>query len=190
MHALRFSIVMTLIAIAIVAIVTPLKASELDGMMEMCDKKMCPWFKTRATPPKGWIENPEWSLRYKAKVMFKDGDQSKNAPLMYVRSHPGDAALPLDDYIAVAQKRWKEELKTSSIEPQPDVVREGKPAFKVFLYKNPDVPEQALELTAFTKDTDSAHKNQTYFQQVVLVAPNKKVLGKAKAAFEALLRSL
>ena len=37
----------------------------------------------------------------------------------------------------------------------------SEPRFKVYLYKNP--PEQAFELTAFTKDTDAAHPVQTYF---------------------------
>lgn len=166
-------------------------ASELDGIMQICSgNKICSWFKTKAEPPKGWEADEEWTNRYEAVVMFKGGDQSKTAPMMYVRTHLAEKTIEIGDYIKGAQEGWLDKVKDSKITALPDVAREGKPTFKVFLYENPSVPDQAFELTAFTKDTDPSHDNATYFQQVVLVAPDKEVLESSRAAFEELLQRL
>lgn len=165
-------------------------ASELDGILIPCGKKMCPWVKTKAEPPKGWVEDKEWTERYQSVFFFENGDHDLTKPVIYVRSHLGEAKLSLEDYVKDAQSKWKGAHKRTSIEPQADVARDGKPTFKVFLYKNPDVKEQAFELTAFTKDTDPSHGNATYFQQAVLVAPSKKAIDAARPAFEELLGRL
>ena len=167
------------------------RAAELDGMMEICaDKKVCPWFKAKVVPPKGWVEDEAWTKHYKAVFLFRTGERGTDAPVMYVRSHPGDKALGLDAYIKNAQDKWKYVSAGSSIEARADVAVAGHPAFKVFLYKNPAVADQAFELTAFKKDTDPAHENQTYFQQVVLIAPTLDAIEAAQPAFEALLAKL
>lgn len=176
---------------ALIAATSPAPASELDGILEPCgDNRMCPWVKTKAEAPKGWAEDKEWTERYKAVFFFEGGDQSKDKPVLYVRTHLAEASIDLDAYIKQAQAGWKGDHKASKIEPQPGLQRDGKPAFKVFLYKNPAVKDQAFELTAFTKDTDPSHGNSTYFQQVVLVAPTRAVLDAARPAFEDLLRRL
>lgn len=165
-------------------------ASELDGILVPCGKGMCPWVKTKAAPPEGWVEDKEWTERYQAVFFFENDDHSPEKPLIYVRSHLGEAKVSLDAYVEGAQSSWKSSHKRSKIEPEADVTRDGKPTFKVFLYKNPDVKEQAFELTAFTKDTDPSHGNATYFQQAVLVAPTMAALDAARPAFKALLGRL
>lgn len=189
----HFSIWVVVLATAAAFMLGPAApASELDGIVKPCGpNQICAWFKTRAKPPKGWAIDEDWTTQYEAVVMFKGGDKSKTAPMMYVRTHMVQTdSQSVEDYAKGAQERWLEKVKDSIIEPQPDIARAGKAAFKVFLYKNPSVPEQAFELTAFTKDTDPAHENATYFQQVVLVAPSLKTLERARAAFEDLLKRL
>jgi hypothetical protein len=186
------------LAFLILPTMTPaVQAAELEGIMEICkNKQLCPWFKVKAKLPKGWAVDEEWTQRYHALVLFEDGDKSVSKPVIYVRAHAGEAKLALDEYIKVAQARWKEHVPgMSSIEPLEDVVRDGKPTFKVYLYKNPEVPEQAFELTAFTKDTtkaykDREHNDQTVFFQAVMSCSDMKSLEKAKAAFYELLNGI
>lgn len=164
---------------------TPAVAAELKGYVWICPEKkeMCYWHKAVVAPPKGWAEDESWTQRYKAVVMFPNGDKSRSKPVMYVRAHAGDKDLSIDTYVRVAQERWQKKVTDNTIEPLADLPRAGKPTFKVYLYKNPSQPDQAFELTAFMKDTDNAHPEQPYFFQVVLSAPNKVLLDKAKAAF-------
>ena len=167
-------------------------AAQLKGYVWNCPDKpaICWWHKAVVEPPKGWAENETWTMRYKALVMFPDGRNDKTKPVMYVRTHSGDKTLALDEYIRVAQERWKGRIPDSSIEPLADLDRAGKPGFKVYLYRNPSQPEQAFELTAFMKDVDAAHPEQTYFFQVVLSSPSMDELEKAKPAFYELLGKL
>ncbi len=151
---------------------------------------MCFWHKAVVAAPKGWTEDEAWTQRYRALTLFPNGRKTKNDPMMYVRAHHGDKELSIEQYVAVAQERWKKRVPDSTIEPQPDLVRAGKPTLKVFLYKNPSVPEQAFELTAFMKDVDQANPKETYFFQAVLVSPSMSELEKAKAAFYDLLGRL
>jgi hypothetical protein len=177
-------------ALLVALVAVSASAAKLSGQMELCDGHMCPWFKAVVPVPKGWAEDESWSSRYKALVMFPRGNKSKSVPLMYLRAHPGDPALALDQYVKVAQERWLTRLKDSTISRLDDVKREGKPAFMVYLYKNPSQPDQGFELTAFSKDVDTAEKPQTFFFQAVLSSPSMKELDKAKPAFYALINRL
>ncbi len=167
-------------------------AAELKGYALHCPEKnqICFWHKAIVAPPRGWIEDEAWTQRYQAAVYFENGDKSSSKPVMYLRAHAGDRELALDKYIAVAQERWKDRLEDTTIEPLADFTRKDKPGFKVFLYKNPAQPDQAFELTAFTKDTDAAHPGQTYFFQAVLSSPSMEELERTKAAFYELLANL
>ncbi|CAN0508632.1 unnamed protein product, partial [Phaeothamnion confervicola] len=135
----------------------PAAAAQLKGYAWICPEKkeMCYWHKAVVAPPKGWTEDEAWTQRYKSLMMFPNGDRSRSKPVMYVRAHAGDKDLGIDAYIAVAQERWMKKVTDSTIEPLADFPRAGKPAFKVFLYKNPSQADQAFELTAFLKDTDN-----------------------------------
>jgi len=167
-------------------------AAKLQGYAWHCEdqKQVCFWHKAVVSPPKGWTEDEGWTRRYQALFLFRNGDKSKSKPVMYVRTHHGDKNQALDDYVRVAQERWTGRVPDSRIEPQPDFAQDGKPGFKVFLYRNPSQPDQAFELTAFKKDVDPDHPNETYFFQVVLVAPSMKEIDGARAAFYELLGRL
>lgn len=182
----------SIFGVSLAALPDPGAAAQIKGYARNCPEKneLCVWHKAVVTPPKGWIEDEAWTQRFQRIVFFENGDQSSSNPVMYLRAHRGDKALALDDYIQVAQKRWKEKLVESSIEALPDFKRKGKPAFKVFLNQNPAVADQAFELTAFTKDADAEHPEETYFFQAVLSSPSKEGLERVKAAFYELLGNL
>lgn len=181
---------LTLVATQILSM--PVQAATIKGIAEQCaeKKQICFWHKAVVTPPKGWIEDPQWTLRYKAMTMFENGDQSESKPLMYLRTHAGEKELSLDEYVRVAQERWTKRVPDSKIEPLADFVRPGKPVIKVFLYKNPSVENQEFELTAFMKDVDSAHPDQTYFFQAVVVSSSREEIEKAKKSFYELLGNM
>lgn len=167
-------------------------AAQLKGYATQCAEKqqLCVWLKAAVTPPKGWIEVEDWSYRYQALVLFENGDQSADKPLMYLRAEPAGKNETLEKYIEDAEKYWKTRHRDSTIERLADFERQNKPTFKVFLYRNPSNPEQAFELTAFTQDVDAAHPERTYVFQGVLVSPSKEELERTKAAFYELLANL
>jgi hypothetical protein len=167
-------------------------AASLKGFVWMCaeGKQLCYWHKAVVTPPKGWVEDETWSRRYKAMVMFPNGDKSKSQPLMYVRAHYGDKELDLEKYVNGAQEGWKNQVPDCTIEPLSDFERHDKPTFKVYLYKNPSQPSQAFELTAFTKDVDVDNPQNTFFFQIVLSSPDLAQIETAKPAFYDLLERL
>jgi hypothetical protein len=178
--------------LAFVGIGSAVTAAEIKGHAFACPntKEMCFWHQVVVAIPKGWTEDKAWTQRYRALTLFPKGNNSRDQPLIYVRAHSGDKDLDLDKYVSTAQQRWKASMPTSTMEPQADLVRAEKPTIRLFLYKNPSVPEQAFELTAFTKDVDAAHPDQTYFFQAVLVSPSMAQLDKAKPAFLELLGKL
>lgn len=167
-------------------------AAELQGYAWFCaeTKQMCWWHKAIVDPPKGWAEDKAWTKRYQAVVMFPDGKNDRSKPVMYVRTHNGDKNLSLEEYISVAQERWKTKVTDSIIEPLPDFTREAKPSLKVYLYKNPSQQDQEFELTAFMKDVDVKHPEQTYFFQIVMSSSSIEEIEKAKPAFFDVLKRL
>jgi hypothetical protein len=166
-------------------------AAELKFYGVVCPEKqqICVWPKAVVTPPKGWIE-ADWSDRYKQLVLFENGDRSTDKPLIYLRTVFSGKNETLGKYIEAVEKSWKQMSRDSAIERLADFERKNKPAFKVFLYRNPSNPEQAFELTAFTQDVDAANPKRTYNFQAVLVSPDKKELERTKAAFYELLANL
>jgi hypothetical protein len=108
------------------------RAAEIQGYMVICEKVTCPWHKAVFQPPEGWVEDESWTQQYRAVVLFP-GSNDRTKPVMYVRTHHGEADLALGPYVDVAQKRWKENVPDTSIEPLADFARAGKPTFKVYL---------------------------------------------------------
>jgi len=190
---LKLLIRSALIAIAVAsAFSLQVRAADLKGFVYPCPERqgMCFWHKAVFDPPKGWMENESWTQRYKAAVLFPAGGQGRDKPMMYVRAHQGDKDQTIESYAAGAQDRWRKRVPDTVIESLPDVERPGKQAIKLFLYKNPSVPDQAFELTAFMKDADNNNPDAIFFLQAVLVAPNSKELEKARPAFMEVLKRL
>jgi hypothetical protein len=181
-----------LVILALALTTTVSSAASIKGIAYKCPDRagMCVWHMAVVSPPEGWAEDKEWTQRYRAFTIFRKGKKGKNDPLIYLRAHSGDKALSIEEYVSVAQERWKKRMTTSTIEPQPDLVRAGKPALKLYLYKNPSTPEQAFELTAFLKDVDDANPGETYFFQAVLVSPTLEGLEQARPAFLEMLGRL
>ncbi len=164
-------------------------AAELEAQYFVQGNHIQAWYKSLVKPPRGWVENREWTERYERLVLFEGGDMSQEKPFMYVRAHPADDR-PLEDYISQAQAGWLAKLKDTTIEPLPDLERTGKPVIKLFLYRNPSQPDQAFELTAFMKDVPAKPSEPPIYFQVVLAAPKMEELERVRPAFMELLGNL
>jgi hypothetical protein len=168
----------------------PASAGEIQRYMVDCGGKMCPWFEAVVTPPKGWVISKNETHINRVTLMFPGAKVDYSGAVMYVKTSFDGDNQPLADFIATAQKRWKASHADFTAEKQADVKRGGKPDGTVFLYKNPSMPQQAFELTAFVKDVDPAHKDQNFVFQVVLTAPSMQGIDANKAAFYEMLRGL
>ena len=132
------SIALVAAAIAIAGGAGRAISAEIKGFAYPCGEnqgtvQICSWHQVVVPAPKGWIEDEAWTKRYRALTLFPNGDKSKSKPLIYVRTHYGDKTLSIEDDVAGAQEKWKKKMPDSTIEAQPDLVRTGKPTFKMVL---------------------------------------------------------
>jgi hypothetical protein len=163
-------------------------SGEIRRLGAICGDKVCPWFQAVVDPPEGWMVSDEIGQANQITVLLPKGEPDPAKPFIYVRTSYDSNNQPLQAFIAVEQKQWRQDVPDSIIEPLNSFAREGKPAFLIYLYKNPSRPRQAFELVAFTKDVDPTRKDQRFFFQVVLAAPSMWVLEASKAAFYLVLR--
>ncbi len=168
----------------------PASAGEIRRNMADCGGKACPWFEAAVTPPKGWTISKNETHINRVALMFPGAKVDYSGAVMYVKTTFDGDNQALADFIATAQKRWKASHADFTAEKLADFKRDGKPDCTVYLYKNPSMPQQAFELTAFVKDTDPAHKDQNFVFQAVMTAPAMKMIEENKAAFYELLRGL
>ena len=121
-------------------------AAELKGYAVPCPEKhqICFWGKPAVTPPKGWIEDEDWSNRYHALFLFENGDNSTDKPVMYIHAEAPRKGDTLEQFIEAGQKDWKARQKDRSIEKLADFERKNKPSFKVFLYRESFNPRAGL----------------------------------------------
>src|SRR5271166_213582 len=121
-------------------------AAELKGYAIPCPEthQICFWLKPVVVPPKGWIEDEDWSFRYQALFLFENGDHGTDKPVMYLHTRGPRKGETLEQFIEEHQTDWRESQKNRTIEKLADFERKNKPSFKVFLYRNPGNPEQAF----------------------------------------------
>jgi hypothetical protein len=124
---------------------------------------MCPWFEAVVTPPKGWTASKNETHINRVALMFPGAKVDYSGAVMYVKTTFDGDNQPLAGFIAAAQSRWKASHADFTAEKLADFKRAGKPDCTVYLYKNPSMPQQAFELTAFVKDADPAQKDQNCF---------------------------
>lgn len=165
-------------------------AGQIKRFVEPCQDGMCPWFLAVVTPPAGWSEDEEATQTNHVAMLTRDGHVTARDAIMYVLTGYDWHKLSLDEYIKGSEDGWLEKVKDAKIDDLGELKRDGKPAFRIRLYHNPSQPKQAFELTAFTKDVDPQHTDQSFFFQVVLTGPSMKSLEIAKPAFYEILKGL
>jgi hypothetical protein len=166
-------------------------SAEVKKRMVMCPgQKLCVWFQSSVTPPKGWIEDKDAGERNHVTILLPDKDVVDfTDPMIYVQtsSEPGPATL--DAIIAVNQAQWRKQEPKGSITPIGTAPRgDGAAPFKLFLYRNPDQPKQAFETIAFGFAIQP--NGERYFLTVVDTAADKAAIDRSNDDFLAVLKGL
>jgi hypothetical protein len=182
----------SLLVVVLAAVGTAGDASaEVKKLMTMCPgQKLCGWFKSTVTPPKGWIEDADAGAQNHVTILLPDKDDVDfNDPMIYVQTSVEPGPDTLDVIIAVNQAQWRKQEPKGSITPIGTAPRAGGEApFKLFLYQNPDKPKQAFETIAYGFTTTP--NGERYFLTVVDTAANKAAIDKSSDDFLAVLKQL
>ena len=182
----------SLIVFALVAVGATTGASaEVKKLMTVCPgQKLCAWFQSRVTPPKGWVEDKDAGAQNHVTILLPDKvEVDFNDPMIYVQTSYEPGPDTLDAIIAVNQARWRKEEPKGSITPAGTAPRaSGAAPFKLFLYQNPDKPKQAFETIAYGFAIQP--NGERYFLTVVDTAANKAAIDKSNDDFLAVLKGL
>ena len=160
-------------------------------MMSMCPvQKLCAWYQSTVTPPKGWVEDKDAGEANRVTILLPDkANLSFNDPMIYVQTSSEPGTDTLDAIIAVHQARWRKEEPKGAITPAGTAPRaSGAAPFKLFLYQNPDKPKQAFETIAYGFAIQP--NGERYFLTVVDTAANKAAIDKSNDDFLAVLKGL
>ena len=166
-------------------------SAEVKKRMSMCPgQKLCAWYQSTVTPPKGWIEDQDAGEEHHLTILLPDKQNLDfNDPMFYVQTSAEPGSETLDAIVAVNQAQWRKEEPKVAITPIGTVSRANRaPSFKLFLYHNPDKPKQAYEAIAFGLTTTPG--GDRYFITVVDTAASKPAIDQSNADFLAVLKGL
>ena len=182
----------SLIVFALVAVGAATGASaDVKKLMTMCPgQKLCAWFQSTVTPPKGWVEDKDAGERNHVTILLPDKDDVDfNDPMIYVQTSYEPGSDTLDAIIAVNQAQWRKQAPKGSITPIGTAPRaDGAAPFKLFLYRNPDQSKQAFETIAY--GFTPLPNGERYFLTVVDTAADKAAIDKSNDDFLAVLKGL
>ena len=159
--------------------------------MTICPgQKLCAWFQSTVTPPKGWVEDRDAGAQNHVTILLPDKDDVDfSDPMIYVQTSYEPGADTLDAIIAVNQAQWRKQAPKGSITPIGTAPRaDGAAPFKLFLYQNPDQPKQAFETIAYGFATLA--NGERYFLTVVDTAADKAAIDTSNDDFLAVLKGL
>jgi len=166
-------------------------SAEVKKMMSMCPgQKLCAWYLSTVTPPKGWVSDPDSGEQNHVAILLPDKDDLDfNDPMIYVQTSLEAGPDTLDAIIAVNQAQWRKKEPKGSITPAGTAPRaNGAEPFKLFLYRNPDKPKQAFETIAYGFVVQP--NGERYFLTVVDTAASKAAIDKSNHDFLAVLKGL
>jgi hypothetical protein len=190
--AARWIRVASLLVFALAALATAGGASaEIRKLVTICPgQKLCAWFQSTVTPPKGWVEDRDAGAQNHVTILLPDKDDVDfSDPMIYVQTSYEPGADTLDAIIAVNQAQWRKQAPKGSITPIGTAPRaDGAAPFKLFLYQNPDQPKQAFETIAYGFATLA--NGERYFLTVVDTAADKAAIDTSNDDFLAVLKGL
>jgi hypothetical protein len=192
---MRYRILLTpLLAVAALAALAaaPTAAqAEIKKMMASCPGKLCAWFQSTVTPPKGWALDAEGSAANLVTILVPDKrDLTFSDPMIYVQTAYRPDAVAFDDIVASdLEILRKSSTARAKITPIGEAPREtGKAPFKLFLFENPDKPKQAVEKIAYGLETRP--NGERYFLTVVDTAADRRAIDESARAYLAILSGL
>ena len=188
----RTFLIPLLALVALSALAAPTAAqAEIKKMMLLRPGKLCPWFQATVTPPKGWVLDDAAGKAHLVTFLTPNKkDLSFSDPVIYVQTAYRPDAIAFDDIVAsdLAGLR-KESTARAKITPIGEVARAaGKPAFKVFLFENPDKPKQAVEKIAY--GLEILPNGERYYLTIVDTAADRRAIDDSASAYLEVLAGL
>lgn len=164
-------------------------SAEVEKFADLGDGKLDVYFRLKFTPADGWVQDRQATDQYGVAVYVQTGKTFGSAPaLMYIRVEYNRNNATLDSFINVENGRWIADAKDAKIDKLPGEPRaNGMPAFEVYHFFNPSLPQQAYEMMAYGEDTDKDHN--AYFLMIALTGASQKVLDDAEKGYRSALRA-
>ena len=162
--------------------------AEVQKIMNLCDGKLCPFFKLVLTPPRGWVIEKEATNKNKVQMLVPEGKNFRNAePLIYVKvSWHRDKQQSLADFARISNEHWQAGAGDARISELAPVERaNGKPAFLRFAYETPSKAQQAFEIVSFGLDSDN--DGNEFVLMVGMTGSSKAPLDRANKDYVSLL---
>jgi len=161
--------------------------ADIEKIMNLCDNKMCAFFRASITIPPGWTEDKAATHYFNSQFLLPVGVPFEKAPAkIYVVVRYNRNRQPISDFIPQAMADWKGRTKDAKITRLDDLSRgEGKPAFERRQFEAPSLKEQGYELQAVTTDGDK--DGNQFIVTIMLSANSRAALKAAEPAYLAIL---
>jgi hypothetical protein len=84
-------------------------SAEVKKLMSTCPgQKLCAWYQSTVTPPKGWLEDKDAGAQNHVTFLLPDKDDLDfNDPMIYVQTSLEPGTDTLDAIVAVNQAQWR-----------------------------------------------------------------------------------
>jgi hypothetical protein len=165
---------------------TPASAT-IEKIMNLCDGKMCPFFRASIVIPDGWVEDKGATRHFNSQFLLPEGvDFERSAVKIYVAVKYNRKKQPISDFVPIQLADWRSRAKSAKITGLDDLPRgDGKPAFVRHQFEAASLREQGYELEAVTSDGDT--DGNEFIVTITLSANSAKALQSASAAYQAIL---
>jgi hypothetical protein len=165
---------------------TPAGAT-IEKIMNLCNGKMCPFFRASIVIPDGWVEDSDSTRYFNSQFLLpRDTDFEKAAASIYVAVKYNRKKQPISDFMPENIADWRSRAKDAKITDLDDFPRgDGKVAFVRHQFEAASLHEQGYELQAVTTDGDN--DGNEFLVTITLSANSRKALNAAEPAYMAIL---
>ena len=159
----------------------------IEKIMNLCNGKMCPFFRASIVVPDGWVEDRESTRYFNSQFLLPKGtDFEKAAAKIWVAAVYNRKKQPISDFMPESIADWHSRAKDAKITDLDDLPRGGgKVSFVRHQFEAGSLPEQGYELQAVT--TDSDNDGNEFLVTITLSANSRKSLKASEPAYMAIL---
>src|SRR6202166_3822755 len=159
----------------------------IEKIMNLCNGKMCPFFRASIVIPDGWLEDKDSTRYFNSQFLLPKGvDFEKAAATIYVAVKYNRKQQPISDFMPENMADWRSRAKDAKITDLDELSRgDGKPAFVRHQFEAASLHKQGYELQAVTTDGDN--DGNEFIVTITLSANSQKALKAAEPAYLAIL---
>ena len=159
----------------------------IEKIMNLCNGKMCPFFRASIVIPDGWVEDRDSTRYFNSQFLLPKGTGfEKAAAKIWVAAIYNRKKQPISDFMPESIADWHSRAKDAKITDLDELSRvDGKSAFVRHQFEAGSLHEQGYELQAVT--TDSDNDGNEFLVTITLSANSRKALKAAEPAYLAIL---